>query len=69
MKRRNPLLFAIILFAVAPGVARAQAWSGIIDTKRAIDWSQAGVTGGIPTRNTFCSSLTSTATAAQIQTH
>src|SRR5215467_2931118 len=31
-----------------------QPWSGIIDPSRAIDWSSAGVPGGIPNRTTQC---------------
>src|SRR5207249_1027427 len=34
----------------------AASWSGIIDPSRAIDWSQAGVPGGIPTNATQCGS-------------
>src|SRR5271166_5706881 len=29
-------------------------WSGIIDPSRAIDWSTAGIPGGIPARTTIC---------------
>src|SRR2546428_9682957 len=52
-------LFIVILvvaaaFATAP--AQAQPWSGIIDPSRAIDWSTAGVPGGIPTNRTQCGS-------------
>jgi len=43
-------------------------WEGILDGTRAIDWSVAGVTGGIPIRETIYASFTSSATAAQIQT-
>jgi len=32
----------------------AQQWSGIIDPTRAVDWSQAGIPGGIPNRTTQC---------------
>jgi len=32
----------------------AQGWSGIVSPSRAIDWSTAGVTGGIPTDRTQC---------------
>src|SRR5262249_31703401 len=39
-------------FATDP--AQAQPWSGIIDPSRAIDWSTAGVPGGIPTNRTQC---------------
>jgi len=31
-----------------------QLWSGILDPSRAIDWSGAGVPGGIPNRTTQC---------------
>jgi hypothetical protein len=41
-------------------------WAGIIDPTRAIDWSQAGVVGGIPARTTACATLNPGATAAQI---
>src|SRR5438309_7671325 len=46
--------------------AQAQPWSGIIDSSRAVDWSSAGVTGGIPNRTIICSALNPGATAAQI---
>ncbi len=41
-------------------------WAGILDPARAIDWSGAGVVGGIPTRTTVCATLNPGATAAQI---
>lgn len=56
MKREKAILFCIVLlcFSVA---AQAQNWSGIIDPKRAIDWSQAGIPGGLPDANwTQCGS-------------
>src|SRR3990167_2203831 len=59
------LLLLALVFA-AP--ARAQLWSGYLDSSRAIDWSGAGVSGGIPTRTTVCSTLSPGATAAQINT-
>jgi hypothetical protein len=40
--------------------------SDLIDPSRAMDWTKAGVTGGIPARATACATLDSTATAAQI---
>ena len=42
-----------IWFALIPGLF-AQNWTGILDPTRAIDWSRAGVTGGIPNRTTIC---------------
>lgn len=61
------LLAALVLFA---GSALAQPWDGIIDPARAIDWSTAGVTGGIPTNRTQCGSTISayTGTAGTINT-
>lgn len=42
------LLFGVSLFS--------QPWSGIVDATRAVDWSGAGVVGGIPTNRTQCGS-------------
>jgi len=58
------LLFLFLL--VAPATTRAQQWSGIIDPSRAIDWSGAGVPGGVPNRTTICATLNPGATSAQI---
>ena len=66
MKQRAvpPLIFCLAavlaLAAGAPVRAHAQTtppWSGIIAPSRAIDWSQAGVPGGIPVRTTICASI------------
>ncbi len=46
--------------------AAAEPWSGILDPSRAIDWSHAGIPGGIPNRTTICASLDPGSTAAQI---
>src|SRR2546430_14995442 len=46
--------------------AAGEPWSGILDPSRAIDWSHAGIPGGIPTRATICVSLDPGSTAAQI---
>jgi hypothetical protein len=48
------------------GAPAGVPWAGIIDPTRAIDWSHAGVVGGIPTRTTVCSTLQPGATAKQI---
>jgi hypothetical protein len=52
-----------------PTLAHAQLWSGILDPSRGIDWTQAGVVGGIPSATwTQCgSTLPSTSTVAQVQ--
>src|SRR5438132_2019732 len=46
--------------------AAAESWSGILDPSRAIDWSHAGIPGGIPNRTTICAALDPGSTAAQI---
>lgn len=67
MKRWQSLLFSLILFLAAPGIARAQAWSGILNPTRAIDWTSPGVIGGIQTRTTICATIAAyTGTAAAI---
>src|SRR2546427_7693878 len=48
-------------------VAAAEPWSGILDPSRAVDWSHAGIPGGIPNRTTICTSLDPGSTAAQIE--
>src|SRR2546422_6877220 len=62
MKR---LGFVLLLFACA-SVHAQTPWSGVLAPSRAIDWSKAGVVGGIPNRTTICTTLTSSATSAQI---
>jgi hypothetical protein len=49
MKKEQSRLWLFLLLLVVPVSARAQqAWSGIISPSRAINWSNAGVIGGIP---------------------
>jgi hypothetical protein len=49
MKRTQSFLFSLILLALFPRVAHAQyLWSGYVPAGRAVDWSGAGVPGGIP---------------------
>src|SRR5690349_1571851 len=66
MKRKYGLLFSLILLFMVPTSAHAQLWTGIIDPSRAIDWSKAGIPGGIPNRTIICATLNPGATAAQI---
>ncbi len=47
---------AAVVFCLI-GPLCAQPWSGILDPSRAIDWSNAGVVGGIPSRTTICTTL------------
>src|SRR5262249_4633774 len=58
----------LLLLGASPSVF-AQAWSGIIASSRAINWSTAGVTGGIPSGSwTQCgSTIAGGASAATIQ--
>src|SRR5213594_2388607 len=67
MRRMKLLLFSIILLCLSTP-AHAQLWSGIIDPSRAVDWSQAGIPGGIPNRTTICATLNPGATYTQINT-
>lgn len=60
----------IITFLTCAGLY-AQAWSGILDTSRATDWTGAGVVGGIPSATwTQCGSTIAayTGTASTITT-
>jgi len=57
-----------LLMLLAPAAAQAQPWAGILDPARAIDWSKAGVRGGIPQRTTICSTLSPGASVSQINT-
>ena len=54
MRRKQLLLFPLALLSLSL-CSQAQNWSGILDPSRAIDWSRAGVAGGIPNRSTICS--------------
>src|SRR5260221_11031497 len=49
MKRKLLFLHCLILLSMIPTSVGAQQWSGILDPSRAVDWSQVGVFGGIPT--------------------
>src|SRR5207253_5381375 len=65
MRHKSLFLFPLILLSLSL-CSYAQLWSGILDTSRAIDWSQAGVIGGIPNRTSVCATLNPGATATQI---
>src|SRR5271157_5494807 len=49
-------LLVIPLILAWSALAFGQAWSGILDPSRAIDWTAAGVPGGIPSITTQCGS-------------
>ncbi len=60
---------AVLLFVVVigfPGYLSAQSASGIIAPSRMINWSRAGVQGGIPNRTSICTTLSPGATSSQI---
>ena len=54
MKVKTLFLFPIVLCFSAN--SHAQPWTGILDPTRAVDWTQAGVSGGIPSITTQCGS-------------
>jgi hypothetical protein len=55
MKLKQSVLFLFFLFCLS-GRSYAQLWSGIISSSRAINWTNAGIPGGIPNRTTQCGS-------------
>jgi hypothetical protein len=57
---------APLTLTVAPASTGSTLWAGVLAPSRAINWSGAGVAGGIPARTNICSTLTSSATTAQI---
>ena len=68
MKRRPSLMLFFVILLISPAVVHAQAWSGIISSTRATDWTKAGVVGGIPSASwTQCgSTIAAGASAATI---
>lgn len=56
MKRNRWIVIPLILLCFSI-YSQAQAWSGILDPSRAIDWTQSGVPGGIPARTTNCATI------------
>ncbi|MCU1253688.1 MAG: hypothetical protein JWQ49_6717 [Edaphobacter sp.] len=61
-----PLISLLLLSSV---LSYGQAWSGILDPARAVDWTQAGIPGGIPSGSwTQCgSTIASGASTTTIQ--
>ncbi len=57
MRLKTLSLYFLVLLLAVPVATRAQQWSGIIARSRAVDWSNAGVPGGIPNRPTICATL------------
>ncbi len=50
----KPMNLIILSWLLLCPAAWAQAWSGIINPSRAVNWSSAGIPGGIPSRTTQC---------------
>jgi hypothetical protein len=55
----------VALFCL-PALLEAQNWGGIINPQRAMDWSKAGVPGGIPDRTAIYKTFAPGATSEQI---
>ena len=64
--RRKTLLLLSLIWLCLPTYTHAQPNPSTIDANRSIDWSQAGIPGGIQNRTTGCSTLNPGATAPQI---
>jgi hypothetical protein len=60
------LRIAIALFVLVGAWSRPSEAQSVIDASRRIDWSSAGIPGGIPSRTTNCATLNPGASAAQI---
>ena len=67
MNRKHLFLIPVVLICLS-SLSLAQGWSSILDSSRAIDWSTAGVIGGIPNRTATCATFSPGATSAQINT-
>jgi hypothetical protein len=56
----------LLCLGLISSAAAVEAQQNPISASRRMDWSQAGVAGGIPARNTVCSTLSPGASASQI---
>lgn len=65
-RRQSFWLYGFVALFLFPAAIQAQQWSGILNASRAIDWSNAGIPGGIQNRATICATLNPGATSAQI---
>jgi hypothetical protein len=64
MARKQSILLLSALFVF--GAATQSDAQTLISSARRIDWTQAGITGGIPYRKTICATLSPGATFTQI---
>lgn len=56
MQRARLFPLSIALFISLCSIATAQQWSGLLSSKRAVDWSNSGA-GTIPSRSNICQTL------------
>jgi hypothetical protein len=61
----------VVWLVLLPSLAWSQAWSGLLDPARAMDWTYAGIPGGIPTgwsdcTNAACNTAYASPTSANI---
>jgi hypothetical protein len=56
MRSRSVVLLVAISFFF-PSFSNAQLWSGILSPARAADWTNAGITGGVPNITKICTTL------------
>jgi hypothetical protein len=63
MMHTKSFMLALALLGLSTTLLAQQT---IVSASRSIDWTRAGVSGGIPTRTTICATLNPGATAAQI---
>lgn len=63
-------LLTLLFLILCPLSSKAQLWSGVLSSSRAIDWSSVGVTGGIPSATwTQCgATISAPSSASAIQT-
>ncbi len=69
MRRYSHLLpqFAIAILLILSTHSYGQLSSGVLAKGRAVDWSNAGLPGGIPSRTSICANVLTSDTTAQIQ--
>jgi hypothetical protein len=66
MRVTGRIVCVLVLLAPPMAVCADTVTTALTNAKRMIDWSQAGVTGGIPNRTSVCATLAPGATAARI---
>src|ERR1700733_6224299 len=68
MRRGYSHLFPLIsVLLLCSTISYGQSWAGILSPARAVDWTQAGLPGGIPSRTTICANVLTSDNTAAIQ--